>query len=345
MKKSIRLFLIRAIVMSLFLSLLIFMGSAQAENQFKVAVFVPGVTAGSPLYEQMVEGATKVVEEYSNASLKVVEGGFNQAEWPEKVTSLAAMGEYDLIVTSNPSLPAICAEAGKNFPNQKFLCVDGYLEGNPQIHSLLYNQVEEGYIIGYLAGLITKSTMSGATPELKAGMIVGQQYPVMDKIIRPGFEKGLKAVDPNITLDFRVVGNWYDATKAAALANSMMDAGVDVIAAVAGGADQGTISAAKERGRYVVYFNSNKYKLAPGTILGCSLVNQKRAVHERVKLAIEGKLAFGIAEIVGFKDGYIDFADKDPDYINNVPEDIRKEMDVVLKKMRSGELSFEVPEL
>lgn len=345
MRKSIRLFLIRVIVMSLLLSLLIFMGSVQAANQFKVAVFVPGVTAGSPLYEQMVEGATKAVEEYSNASLKVVEGGFNQAEWPEKVTSLVATGEYDLLVTSNPSLPFICADVAKNFPGQKFLCVDGILSGNPQIHSMLYNQVEQGYIVGYLGGLITKSTMSGATSELKAGMIVGQQYPAMDKMIKPGFEKGFKAVDTNISLDYRVVGNWYDANKAAALANSMMDAGVDVIAAVAGGANQGTISAAKERGRYVVYFDSNEYKLAPGTILGCGVLNQKRAVYERVKLAVEGKLTFGIAEIVGFKDGYVDFADKDPDYINNVPEDIRNKMNIVLEKMRSGELSFEVPEL
>ena len=345
MKKSIRLFLIRVIVMSLFLSLLIFTGSVQAANQFKVVVFVPGVAAGSPLYEQMVEGATKAVDEYDNASVKVIEGGFNQAEWPEKVTSLAAIGEYDLIVTSNPAMPFICADVGKKFPEQKFLNVDGYLSGNPQIYSLLYNQVEQGYVVGYLGGLITKSTISGATPELKAGMIVGQQYPAMDKMIRPGFEKGLKAVDPNITLDFRVIGNWYDATKAAALANSMMDAGVDVIAAVAGGANQGTISAAQERGRYVVYFDSNEYKLAPGTIVGCGVLNQGRAVYERVKMAIDGKLAFGTAEIVGFKEGYVDFADKDPDYINNVPEDIRKEMDLVLKKLRSGELSFEVPEL
>jgi len=321
------------------------MGSAQAEDQFNIAVFVPGVMAGSPIYEQMAEGATKAVEEYSNAGVKVVEGGFNQAEWPEKVTSLAATGEYDLIVTSNPSMPAICAEVAKNFPGQKFLCVDGYLSGNPQIYTLLYNQVEKGYIGGYLAGLVTKSTMPGATPELKAGMIIGQQFPIMDEMVIPGFEKGLKAVDPNITLDYRVVGNWYDANKAAALANSMMDAGVDVIAANAGGANQGIISAAKERGRYVIYFDTNEYKLAPGTIIGCNILSQERAVYERVKMAIEGKLAYGTAEVGGFKEGYVDFVDTDPDYINYVPEDIRKEMDLVLQKLRSGELSLEVPEL
>ncbi|HEB09960.1 MAG TPA: BMP family ABC transporter substrate-binding protein, partial [Spirochaetales bacterium] len=37
-------------------------------------------------------------------------------------------------------------------------------------------------------------------------------------------------------MDFRVIGNWYDANKAADLANSMIDSGVDVIATIAGGA-------------------------------------------------------------------------------------------------------------
>ena len=59
---------------------------------FKLAVVVPGVTAGSPLYEQLVEGAGKAVDEYSNATMKVVELGFNQAEWSEKVTSIVATG-------------------------------------------------------------------------------------------------------------------------------------------------------------------------------------------------------------------------------------------------------------
>ena len=125
MKKSIRLFLIRVMVMSLFLSLLIFTGSVQAADQFKVAVFVPGVTAGSPSYEQMVEGATKAVDEYDNASVKVIEGGFNQAEWPEKVTSLAALAEYDLIVTSNPAMPYSCEDFEKNYPKQKLFNLDG----------------------------------------------------------------------------------------------------------------------------------------------------------------------------------------------------------------------------
>ena len=318
--------------------------SEEAEP-FKLAVFVPGVVAGSPLYEQLVEGATRAVNEYSRASLKVIEGGFNQAEWGEKVTSLAATGEYDIILTTNPAMPFICAEVAENFPDQKFLNVDGYLDGNPQIHTVLYNQVEQGYFSGYLGGLVTRSSMSGANPELKVGMIVAQQYPALDKMIRPGYERGLKAVDPNITLDFRVIGNWYDANKAAELAGSMFDAGVDVILPIAGGANQGVIIAARDRGKYVLYFDSNEYEIAPGTIVGCSILDQERLVYEKVKEAIEGKTPFGTAKIVSTADGYVDFADDDPLYLENVPEEVRKQMDIIVKKMRSGALSFEVPEL
>ncbi len=311
----------------------------------KIAVFVPGVVAGSPLYEQMVAGTEKAVKEFPDASLKVIEAGFNQGEWSEKMTSLAASGEYDLIVTSNPSMPDITAEVAKSFPKQKFLHLDAFKAENSQTHSLGYNQVEQAYFMGYLGGLVTTSKMPGANAELKAGMVVAQEYPALTKMMKPGYEQGLKAVNPKITVDYRVIGNWYDANKAADLANSMIDAGVDVILTIAGGANQGVIKAAKERGKYVLYFDSNEYKIAPGTIVGCAVLNQERAAYERVKAAIQGKLAWGEAEIVNAKDGYVDFADADPLYLNNVPEAVRKKMAVMVKKIRSGQISLQVPRL
>jgi len=310
-----------------------------------IAVFVPGVAAGSPLYEQMVSGAQKVAAEYSNLTVKVIEGGFNQAEWAEKVTSLAATGEYQFILTSNPAMPFVCADVAKDFPDQKFINVDAYLSGNPQFYTLLYNQVEQAYFAGYLAGLVTKSRMKGATPDLKVGMIVAQEYPALTKMMKPGYEMGFRAVDPKITLDYRVVGNWYDANKAGDLAKSMMDAGVDVILSITGGAAQGIIKAAQERGRYVLYFDSNEYKLAPGTIIGCSTLKQERAVYEVVKKAMEGTLAFGTADIVDAKGGYVDFEQADPLYVKAVPADVRAKMADVVKKVKAGQIKLEVPQL
>jgi basic membrane lipoprotein Med (substrate-binding protein (PBP1-ABC) superfamily) len=339
MKRIVRLTLIAVLCLAIPLALF-------AQAPFKIAVFVPGVTAGSPLYEQMVSGTEKAVKEFPDASMKVIEAGFNQGEWQEKMTSLAATGEYDVIITSNPAMPFITAEVAKSFPKQKFLHLDAYFPpGNPQIYSMLYNQVEQAYFTGYLGGLVTKSSMSGANKDLKAGMIVAQEYPALTKMMKPGYEMGLKAVDPKITVDYRVIGNWYDANKAADLANSMIDAGVDVILSIAGGANQGVIKAAKEKGKYVLFFDSNEYKIAPGTIVGCAVLNQERAAYERVKMAIEGNLPWGKADIVNAKDGYVDFADNDPLYTNNVPASVRQKMAVVVKKIRTGALVLPVPEL
>ena len=240
----------RSWTIALIAALCVVLPFAAFAQGFKIAVYVPGVVAGSPLYEQMVSGTEKAVKEFPNASMKVIEAGFNQGEWQEKMTSLAATGEYDVIITSNPAMPFITAEVAKAFPMQKFLHLDAYFApGNPQIYSMLYNQVEQAYFVGYLGGLVTTSKMTGANKDLKAGMIVAQEYPALTKMMKPGYEQGLKAVNAGITVDYRVIGNWYDANKAADLANSMIDAGVDVILTIAGGANQGVIKAAKEKGK------------------------------------------------------------------------------------------------
>ncbi len=199
-------------------------------------------------------------------------------------------------------------------------------------------------MVGYLGGLITKSKMPGATPDLKIGLIAGQQYPAMDEMIVPGYERGAKEVDPDIEVDFRVLGNWCDANKAGDLANSMIDAGVDVILTAAGGANQGVIQAAQARGKYVLYFDDDHYELAPGTIVvGCAALRQERAVFERVIEAVEGRLPYGEAVIVGFSDGYVDFVDSNPLYEEAVSSEVREQMAVMLDKIRGGEISLEVP--
>jgi basic membrane lipoprotein Med (substrate-binding protein (PBP1-ABC) superfamily) len=316
----------------------------RAEEPYAIAAFIPGVVAGSPIYEMLVSGAERAAAEYARAGLKVVEGGFNQAEWAEKMTALAASGSYDLILTSNPAMPFVCREVAESFPEQKFLNLDAYLDGHPQIHTVLYNQVEQAYLVGYLGGLVTTGSLPGANPELKVGLIAAQQYPALDKMMRPGFAQGLQAVNEGIEVDFRVIGNWYDAGKAADLAHSMFDAGVDIILTIAGGANQGVINAAQERGRYVLYFDANGYAIAPGTILGCAVLRQEKLTYERVKMAIEGTLQFGSAQIVNAREGYVDFVDDDPLYAQFVPEDIRARLDAVLTRMRRGELALPVPQ-
>jgi simple sugar transport system substrate-binding protein len=309
-----------------------------------IAVFIPGVIAGSPLYQMLAEGVEEAAAGYAGTAVKIVEGGFNQAEWQDRVTELAATKAYDLIVSSNPALPEICEKVSRAFPEQKFLLLDGKLEGNPSIYTFRYNQFEQAFLAGHMAGLVTTSDMPGANPDLKIGLIAGQEYPDMNMAIRPGFLAGARRVHEGIDLDFRVVGNWYDATKAQELANSMIKAGVDVILPISGGANQGVIKAAEESGIYLHWFDISGYENAPGRVIGSTALLQRKAAYEKTLAAMEGRLPFGHAETVGIADGWIEFIDDDPLYIEHVPENLRRLQSELFQELRSGALKLEPAE-
>ncbi len=299
----------------------------------EIAIFIPGVMAGSPIYEELDAGVRLAATE-SGITVKTIEGGFNAAEWPEKVKDIAATGLYDLIISSNPSMPQIMQDVSKDFPNQKFLCLDGKTEGNDNIYTAEYKQFDQAYMAGYMAGLITNSNLDGANSDKKVGLIIAHHYPVLDEVLIPGFKKGLSDVDPDIIVEVRVVGNWWDATKASELTSILIDEGSDVFLSISGGATQGVISKCQDMGKYVIHFDSNGYAKAPGTILGSTIIKQKELSYKLTKDYINGDLAFGKAETFSAKDGYIDFVENDPLYQDNVPTDIKTEMNRIIRKIK-----------
>jgi len=312
---------------------------------FSVLVYITGVVAGSPPYEMLAAGAQEFADEHANVTVKIYEAGFNQAEWEEQLRSMTAGGEYDLVLGSNPSLPEICANIGAAFPSQKFIITDAAYSGNPQICTYLYNQYEQALFLGYLAGLVTTSAMPHANKASKIGFIAAQEYPLLNKQMVPGFLDGARRVDKGIELDFRVIGNWYDANKAAELASGMINAGVDVFTSIAGGAAQGLFRTIKERGAYVVNFNTNDYGQAPGFILGCGRMEQKKLVKEILADALAGKIKYGVSKTVGVKEGYLDFIFDDPGYRDNVSPEIQKKFDKFMDDFRAGRISYTVPSM
>jgi simple sugar transport system substrate-binding protein len=314
-------------------------------DSLSVLVYITGMTAGSPPYELLARGAESFAASHGNVTVKVYEAGFNQAEWEEQLTSLVASGEYDLVLGTNPSLPEICVNVGKKFPNQKFIITDAEYSGSAQISTWLYNQYEQSLFLGCLAGLITTSSMPRANAAKKIGFIAAQEYPLLNKHIVPGFLAGARMVDPAIELDFRIIGNWFDANKAADLALSMIDSGVDVFASIAGGASQGMIKTAQEKGAYVLFHNTNEYKTAPGVIVGCGIMEQKKLVEEILADLLAGKIVWGTAKTVGVRDGYIGFAADDPGYTAYLPREIRDKFNAFMADMRAGKVAYTLPPL
>lgn len=324
-----RIFLISMLIVIVSLSA----KTAEETEVKKIAVFIPGVTAGSPIYEELNEGIREAAKE-KDVIVKTIEGGFNSSEWAEKVKDIAATNQYDLIISSNSSMPQIMEKVSKDFPDQKFLCLDGKTEGNPNIYTAEYKQFDQAYMAGYMAGLVTTSNMKGANINKKVGLVIAHHYPVLDEIIIPGFKKGLQDIDPEIEIDLRIVGNWWDATKASELTSIMINEGSDVFLSISGGATQGVISKCVDKNKYVIHFDSNGYNKAPGTVIGSTIIRQKELAYKLTTDFLNGDLPFGKGETFSAKDGYIDFIEEDPLYKEYVPKDIRKAMSIVVANIK-----------
>ncbi len=315
-------------------------------QSFQIAVFVPGIVSGSPVYEMLVSGVKRAVNEASaagkKATVEIIEAGTKQADWGTKLTSLVAEGKYTLIISSNPAIPEIIAPVSEQFPAQEFLVFDAYNEGNPKITTFRYNQREQAFISGYMAALVSSSSMKYANKDKKIGLIAGQEYPAMMDIILPGYLEGARAVDPAFEVDFRIVGNWYDAAKGAEIARAMKNAGVDVIMPISGGANQGVIAAAQEALFYVAWFDDNGYAKAPGFVVSSAVMAQEKLAYEQTLSAIDGTLARGKPSTVGLSKKYIDFVSDDPVFTGTVPQNLRDAQAALMKKLYSGSLVLPV---
>lgn len=301
----------------------------------RIAVFIPGIMADSATYAKLAAGVEKAVNEYNESNpegekvrLTVIEAGTTQSEWQPKLTALASSKKYGVIISSNPSLPELCTPIAKDFPEQKFILLDAFCEGNSQIYSVSYDQRQQAYISGYMAGLVSESK--------KLGLIAAQEYPIMNEIFRPYYLKGAQDADKNCTVSFRLVGNWYDATKGAELAKALVSSGVDVILPIAGGANQGVIASCVENGAKLVWFDENGFDKAPGTILGCTQIHQDKAGYETARDYLAGKIKFGECRVIGtIADGFTEFITENENYQKYNSEETKSKMAVLIERIRT----------
>lgn len=312
------------------MSFIFFIGCDSQSSQKTIAVFVPGIIDDSPIYSMLVRGIKSAVDEKNFENQEkincfIMEAGTNQSLWEQKITALCSERKYDVIISSNPSLPVLVQNISQKFPNQKFILLDATYEGNQNVYTVSYNQKEQAYLNGYIAGLSSKSN--------KIGLIAAQEYPIMNEIIYPYFEKGAKEANSKINVEFRIIGNWYDAIKGAEISESLIKSGVDVILPICGGAAQGVISTAKNYGTKITWFDQNGFKNAPEVIISSSVIEQEKMAYELTLCYLQDKIEWGKTKMVGIKDGFIDFIQDDPIYIQNNSEEIRTKMKEVVENL------------
>jgi simple sugar transport system substrate-binding protein len=142
---------------------------------------------------------------------------------------------------------------------------------------------------------------------------------------------GARSVDPKITCQLIVTGDWSLPVKEAEATNSMVDQGVDVITCHVD-SPKVIIETAEKRGIFSAGYHANQAALAPkGYITGAEW-NWLTVYTQHVKDAMEGK-PFKNFVRGGFKEGFV----KMSPYGKAVSDAAKKKADGVKAQMMKGD--------
>lgn len=220
--------------------------------------------------------------------------------WLQNLQAVSDDGTWDVIY-AGPGMKDNLTNVAPKHPNQHYVQFDDNVP-LPNVMSIQYGQNEGSYLSGLLAGLAATDikTFPLSSGAKKVGVIGGQDIPVIRDFL-VGFEAGVKAVDPSITVSTAYVGSFNDAQKAYDLTNGMYENGVDVVYDVAGPAGLGILKAGSDQGRYAIGVDSDQTGLYPKAVLASMVKEIGNSIYDAAHLIKDGKGSFDQLTVYGLK--------------------------------------------
>ena len=150
--------------------------------------------------------------------------------------------EYDLIITVGYMLADATLEAAMDNPDQKFAIVDDSSCADLEnVACLMFAQEECSYLVGLVAGSVTKSNT--------VGYVQGMVSDPMN-LFGIGYITGVLEACPEATILQYNANNFGDIAGGNTAAKDMITKGADVIYHAAGGTGNGVMNACDEAGIY-----------------------------------------------------------------------------------------------
>lgn len=235
-------------------------------------------------------------------------------------------------------------EVAVNSPDTNFCLIDAAVEGD-NIKSITFKEEEGSFLMGVIAGLMTKTN--------KVGFIGGKDTETILKF-ESGFAAGVKQVNPEaaaglISSDGKTPGStvkyadsFGDTNKGYELAKSLYESGCDIIYHAAGGVGIGMFQAAqtiRQGGNEVwtIGVDMDQSISLPDykdVILSSMMKRVDNATYEVVKDAVEGNFEPG-QTVLGIAEGGVGIAETTS---NNTPAEVIAETQKYETEIRDGNI-------
>jgi basic membrane protein A len=247
--------------------------------------------------------------------------------------SQAARKKADLVISVGFDQAAAIAKVAKQFPDTHFAIIDvsnADLAGRPKnVEGLIFREQEAGYLAGYLAGLVEKTSGTKNT----IGSVGGQKQPPVDRYIA-GYQAGALEVDPNVKLLNSYSNEWVDQAKCKQLALNEISDGANIVFQVAGGCGLGVLDAAKEKGVWGIGVDADQSYLGP-QVLTSALKRVDTSVYATIKQVLDGKFKGGADSVFSLKNDGVGLGKISP----KVPKaDVQKVREIE-KQIKAGKIA------
>ena len=256
-------------------------------------------------------------------------------------------GKYDLIICMGAECNAALIAAAQKYPEQKFFSSDlqgiegSVLETEPlsNVYGLMYKNQDIGYLAGYVACLVTTSSMPNANADKKVGVIVGIDAPGLNEYIG-SFCQVCKEQGVTVYIDY--AGDFIAdiAPEVAEKAAAMYAEGVDVIWQVAGSAGSGVFTAAKEAGKYAFGVDCDQTLTVSdpdeaATIVTSFYADYAAAIDSVFASVLDGTFEGGTYPLVGLAEGFIGYAHNDQ-FVSMTTQDIQDKISALYESMKTN---------
>jgi basic membrane protein A len=220
-------------------------------------------------------------------------------------------------------------------PKVHFAIVDDdSLAKVPNVASLVFSAEQSSFLAGAAAALKTTSK--------HVAFIGGVDVPLL-QTFQAGFDAGVKAVDPSITIDDKYVeesdyAGFNEPDKGQTIAKGLYDAGADIIYAAAGGSGTGVFKAAKSESKLAIGVDSDQYTIpdladVKSVIMTSAVKNVNIAIYNFVASVAAGSPETGVVSN-DLKSGGVGIS-----YSGGAIDDIKSKLDDFTSQIESGTIT------
>jgi basic membrane protein A len=218
------------------------------------------------------------------------------------------------------------------YPGVSFACVD-YAPGKdgppPNVAGLVFREEEGSFLVGAVAGLLSRSH--------HVGFVGGMKNPLIRKF-EAGYAAGVVAACSECVVHGAYAGAspeaFKDPAKGKALAIAQIAEGADVIFHASGSTGHGVFEGAHDAHVFAIGVDADQHDEMPDTVVTSMVKRVDVAVLETIRDVVKHAFKGGMHEL-GLKEGAIDWVHDGP-HAEHIPEGVKQRVEELRAQVVDG---------